>query len=166
MLDGESAPKVSDTMENVSAPGFQIPWVQRLNRAWIAAGSGLSGCPQSTGVDEQTSKDLPGCRKKRIVDTTARMAETAIRKKSGLQSHLSFPVTAYTLNRAINLSSVQIRSNLKRMSRPHCDRYLSGNGDNTRVCGRDPRGGSASDKPLSGLRIGNEEINPHLQMDS
>ena len=89
-----------------------------------------------------------------------------IKKKSGLQSTLFFPVTAYTLKRATNLASAQIRSNPKRMSRPHCDRHLSGKGDNIRAYERNPHGVSTTDSPLSGLRIRSRETNSQLQAGS
>ena len=116
--------------------------------------------------DEQASKDPLGSRRKMIVVEIAHTACKMIRKKSGLQSHLSFLVTAYTLNRATNFTSVQTCSNLKRMSRPHCDRRLSGKSDDSHVCRRDPYGASAADKPLSGLRIGGGEIDSHLRAGS
>ena len=89
-----------------------------------------------------------------------------IRRKSGLQSSLFFPVTTYTLNQAIDLTSVRIRSNLKKMRRPHCNRHLGGKGEKSCVYDCEPSSVSATYKPLSGLMIGGGEVNSHLQVGS
>ena len=87
------------------------------------------------------------------VAITLSMICTMIRRRSGLQSNLFCPVTAYTLNQATNFPSVRTRSNLKRKSKPHCDRHLGGKGDGTCVGGREPYGAMTTDKPLSGVSI-------------
>ena len=162
-LDGESAPKASDTALYAVAPGFHCMCWHILNSSRISFGIFGSECP-SAGVNEQASKSPPGIVIWMAVSTAEPTVCKKIRRKSGLQSHLSLPVTANTLNQTTNLTSAQIRSNWKKMSRPQCNRHLSGKCANRCIYERDQCGAPAADKPLSGLRIGGGEMDSHLQV--
>lgn len=115
-------------------------------------------------MNEQASKHTRDHRVRCTNRRKPHKACTTTRTASGLQSNLFFPVTAYTLHRSDTFDLSVSSSQPDEVTRPQCDRQLSGNGDRSRVYVRVKPGLLATGKPLSGLRTCSGEIHSHLRV--